>query len=190
VQGIFGRNQGFGRRSIFSYPWCQNLAIALNASKAFLAHHLFNESGEGLMEILQGEKFDKVMDKFQPLCSFNIRNLIASFKHSVSTRGPMDKILLLKSKSPYDYIQNSCFPRQMVGQKVIIFKMSFYWLICVFDLVRHMQLGGDLQNFWFMFDHVKCVHEWTTVACHVYDSVYYKIFTIAICNIQSESIEV
>jgi hypothetical protein len=36
------------------------------------------------MEILQGEKLDKVMDKFQPLCSPNIRNLIASFKHSAS----------------------------------------------------------------------------------------------------------
>jgi hypothetical protein len=41
--------------------------IALNESKAFLAHHLFNEDGEGLVEIIQGEKLDKVMDKFQPL---------------------------------------------------------------------------------------------------------------------------
>jgi hypothetical protein len=40
------------------------LAITLNESKAFLAHHLFNEDGEGLVEILQGEKLDKVMDKF------------------------------------------------------------------------------------------------------------------------------
>jgi hypothetical protein len=39
-------------------------AISLNASKAFLAHHLFNENGEGLVEILHGEKLDKVMDKF------------------------------------------------------------------------------------------------------------------------------
>ncbi len=39
-------------------------SISLNANKAFLAHHLFNKNGEGLVEILQGEKFDKVMDKF------------------------------------------------------------------------------------------------------------------------------
>jgi hypothetical protein len=39
-------------------------AIALNASKAFLAHHLFNENGEGHVEILQGKKLDKMMDKF------------------------------------------------------------------------------------------------------------------------------
>jgi hypothetical protein len=39
-------------------------AIALNANKTFLAHHLFNENGEGPLEILQGEKLDTVMDKF------------------------------------------------------------------------------------------------------------------------------
>jgi uncharacterized protein (DUF1810 family) len=39
-------------------------AISLIASKAFLAHHLFNENGEGFVEILQGEKLDKVMEKF------------------------------------------------------------------------------------------------------------------------------
>jgi hypothetical protein len=48
-------------------------AITLNFSKAFLAHHLFNENGEGHVEILQGEKLDKVMDKFQLLYSPNIR---------------------------------------------------------------------------------------------------------------------
>ncbi len=53
-------------------------------------------------EILLGEKLDKVMDKFQPFCSHNIQNFIASFKHNVGTRGPMDNILFLKSKSPYD----------------------------------------------------------------------------------------
>jgi hypothetical protein len=56
----------------------------------------------------------------------------------------MDNILFLKSKSPYDYIQDSCFPRQMVGQKVFLFKMSFYGPTNGFDLVRHMQPGGDL----------------------------------------------
>jgi len=55
------------------------------------------------MEIFQGEKLDKVMDKFQPLCSPNIQNLIASFKHSASTRGPLDNIFF-KLKSPYYYI--------------------------------------------------------------------------------------
>jgi hypothetical protein len=63
-------------------PDTKIFAIVLNVSKATLLHHLFNENGEGPMEILQGEKLDKVMDKFQPLCSPNIWNLITSFKHS------------------------------------------------------------------------------------------------------------
>jgi hypothetical protein len=94
---------------VYHTPNAKISTIALNASKAFLAHNLLNENGKGPMEILQGEKLDKVMDKFQPFCSPNVQNLIASFKHSVGTRGPMDNILLLKSKSPYDYIQDSCF---------------------------------------------------------------------------------
>ncbi len=44
----------------------------VNPNKAFLAHHFFNGDGEEPMEILQGEKLDKVMDKFQPLYSPNI----------------------------------------------------------------------------------------------------------------------
>jgi hypothetical protein len=56
----------------------------------------------------------------------------------------MDNILLLKLKNPYDYIQDSCFPKQMAGQKVFLFKMSLYGLVSGVDLVRNMQLGGDL----------------------------------------------
>jgi hypothetical protein len=70
----------------------------------------------------------------------------------------------------------------MLGQKVFMFKMSLYGPTSGVDLVRHMQLGGDLQNRWLMFDHVKHVQEWTTMACHVYNSVYCKVLTIVICN--------
>ncbi len=45
----------------------------------------------------------------------------------------------------------------MVGLIVFMLKMSFYGPTSGVDLVRHMQLGGDLQNCWLMFDHVKCV---------------------------------
>jgi hypothetical protein len=37
-----------------------------------------------------------------------------------------------------------------------------------------------------MFDHVKCVKKWTTMACHVYDSTYCRVMTIAVCDMQSE----
>ncbi len=101
----------------------------------------------------------------------------------------MDNILAFKSKSPYDYIQDSCFLRQMVGQKVFLFIMSLYGLANGVDLVRHMQPGGDLQNCWLMFDHVKCVKKWTTMACHVYDLMYCKVFTnnFVTCNLNQQS---
>ena len=58
------------------------------------------------------------------------------------------------------------------------------------DVIRRMQVGGDLQNAWMMFDHVKRVKDWTTMACHVNDPQYKKVMTIAICNMQSEDTEV
>ncbi len=67
--------------------------------------------------------------------------------------------------------------------------MSLYGPTSRVILVRHMQLGGDLQNCWLMFSLVKRVQEWTTMACHVYNLVYCKAFTIAVYDMQSESIE-
>jgi CRISPR/Cas system CMR-associated protein Cmr3 (group 5 of RAMP superfamily) len=58
------------------------------------------------------------------------------------------------------------------------------------DLVKRMQLGGDLENAWLMFDHVKRIKEWTTMACHVYNAAYYKVMTIAVCDMQLEDMKV
>lgn len=41
-----------------------------------------------------------------------------------------------------------------------------------------------------MFDHVKRVEGYTTMACHVYDLVYCKVMTITVCDIESKDIEV
>jgi hypothetical protein len=57
-----------------------------------------------------------------------------------------------------------------------------------YDLVQQMQLGGDLQTTWIMFDRVKCVHDWMTFACHVCDLFYYKVMMIALfvtCNLKT-----
>ena len=50
------------------------------------------------------------------------------------------------------------------------------------DLVRRMQPGGDLELAWIMFDHVKRVVGWTFLGAHVYDPVYCKVMTIAVCD--------
>jgi hypothetical protein len=51
-----------------------------------------------------------------------------------------------------------------------------------YDLIMHMQLGGNFQTAWIMFDHVKHVEGWMTFACHVYDSFYCKVMMITICD--------
>ena len=55
--------------------------------------------------------------------------------------------------------------------------------------VRRMHLMGGLDHFWLMFDHVKCVQQWTTMMCHMYDSTYCPVMTIACCDMQSEDIK-
>ncbi len=51
-------------------------------------------------------------------------------------------------------------PSQVVGQKVFIFKMLINGVGSGANLVMRMQLGGDLENAWIMFDHVKYVASW------------------------------
>lgn len=55
------------------------------------------------------------------------------------------------------------------------------------DLVKHIHVGGDMKKSWIMFDHVKQLKDWTMVACHVYDSKYYKALTIVCCDMQFEN---
>jgi hypothetical protein len=80
--------------------------------------------------------------------------------------------------------KNVTSPSQIIGQKVFILKMSINGIGSGVSLVMQMQLRGDLQNDWIMFDHVKCVAGWTTMACHVYDHTYCKMMTIMICDMQ------
>ena len=54
------------------------------------------------------------------------------------------------------------------------------------DIVKQMQTRGDLECAWMMFDYVKRVKDWTTMACHVYDSLDCEVMTIAVCVMQSE----
>ena len=73
--------------------------------------------------------------------------------------------------------------------KVFVFKMSEVGPGSDIDLVTRMQPGGDLQDSWLMFDHVKRVNNWTTMVCHIYDLQYYRVMTVAVCGMQSEDCE-
>jgi hypothetical protein len=58
------------------------------------------------------------------------------------------------------------------------------------DLMKSMQSEGNLENAWMMFDYIKRVKEWTTMACHVYVLDYKKVMTIGTCDMQSEDTEI
>jgi hypothetical protein len=52
---------------VFRMPNFTSFAITLIVNKTFL-YHLFNENGEGPIELLKGEKFNQTMSTFAPLC--------------------------------------------------------------------------------------------------------------------------
>ncbi len=162
-------------------PHANISSISPSVSKTFLASYLLVDSSDGTMELLKGEQLEHIHDKLCELSSPNVHNLVASLKHH-SRGGYIDNILELKSKSQYDYIQECCFPGQVHGQKVFIFKMSINVVGTKVNLITQIQPIGDLQNVWVMFDHVKCVVGWTTMVCHVYDLVYCKVLTIMVCD--------
>ena len=72
------------------------------------------------------------------------------------------------------------------SEKVFVFKTSEVGPGSRVDLVKRMQSGGDLENACIMFDHVRRLREWTTMACHVYDPTYCQFMTIAAYDMQSE----
>jgi hypothetical protein len=95
----------------------------------------------------------------------------------------MDSITKLRDCSKWAYVQENKFPGQGSDfEKVFVDKMSEVGPGSGVHLVNRMQLGDDLQDAWIMFDYIKCVKHWTTMACHVYDSIYCRVMTIAVCD--------
>jgi hypothetical protein len=117
-------------------PIITTLAIALSTNKTFFSCHLFNKDGEGLVDLLKGEKLDQTLLKYGLLCSPSVCFLIVSLKHHPSNSRFIDYILKLKALFGYNYIQDNCFLGQLVGHKVYLFKMSVNGSMFGFDLVR------------------------------------------------------
>ena len=97
----------------------------------------------------------------------------------------MDSIMTLKDHSGLKYVHGSRIPGQS-KDKVFVFKMSINLPGSVVDLVKSMQVGRIIVNSYVIFDHVKRLKDWTTIACHVYDNKYCKVLTIAYCEMQSK----
>jgi hypothetical protein len=174
-------------QEVSKIPTTKNSAIAMAASKEFLDKHLIH-TGPKSKKMLWGQELEDVLDKFEHLSSPNLRNTISLYR-SGGKRGAYDNIMAMKTYTTIEYVHANIFPGQG-RDKVYVFKMLEDGPGSGVDLVKRMQPGGDLKNAWLMFDHVKHVKEWTTMACHMYDAAYYKVMTIAVCDMQSEDMKV
>ena len=116
-----------------------------------------------------------------------MNNMIKDARMLCGQGGYIDNILKLKKASTYDYIHDSRFPGQGRASDIVyLFKMSTVGAGSGVNLVRRMQLSGDLQFAWIIFDHVKRVVGWTSLGAHVYDPVYYKVMTICVYDMMCE----
>jgi hypothetical protein len=168
-------------------PTTKNSNITMAASKEFLDKYLIH-SGPRPKKMLRGQELEDVLDKFEHLSTPNLQNTI-SLSRSGGKRGAYDSIMAMQRYTSIEYIHANVFSSQG-KDKVYVFKMLVDGPGSGVDLVKRMQPGGDLENAWLMFDHVKRVQEWTTMACHMYDVVYCKVMTIAVCDMQSEDTKV
>jgi hypothetical protein len=140
------------------------------ASKQFLADYLLKSPANVEGHHLVGSSLEVVMDKFSTLASPNCRNFVSGSKHFLrSGMGTMDSIMALKDHYAFKFVHGSRFPGQS-EDKVFVFKMSVDLPGSGVELVKRMQVGGDMETSWIMFDHVKRLKDWTTMVCHVYDS--------------------
>jgi len=66
--------------------------------------------------------------------------------------------------------------------------MSIYDLGSEVDLVKIMT-KVDLETSWVMFNHIKRVHNWTTMKVHIYDPFCHHLWTIALCEMKAKDLE-
>ena len=124
---------------VMKTPIAKNSAIVMPSSKKFLADYLLKSPSNGEGHHLAGSSLEVVMDKFSTLASPNYRNFVSGSKRFVhSGMGTMDSIMALKDHSGFKYVHDSRFPEQS-KDKIFVFKMSV-------DLVKHMQVGGYMEN--------------------------------------------
>jgi hypothetical protein len=166
-------------------PKATNSTIVMEANKELVGELLIDPEGAPVRKY-DLEELVPVLEKCKYMSSPSIKNDVIAFKY-IRRFGVMDGIAMLRGYSHWAYVQENKFPSQgSDSDKVFVFKMSKVGPGSRVHLVKRMQPGGDLEHTWIMFDHVKRVKHWTTMACHVYDSAYCQVITIAVCDMQSE----
>jgi hypothetical protein len=166
-------------------PKATNFAIVMEANKELVDELLIDPEGAPVIKF-DLEELVLVLEKCKYMSSPSIKNDITAFRY-IQRFGVMDGIAKLRGCSHWAYVQENKFPGQgSDSNKVFVFKMSEVGPRSGVDLVKRMQPGGDLEEAWIIFDHVKHVKQWTSMACHIYDSAYCRVMTISVCDMQSE----
>jgi hypothetical protein len=166
-------------------PKAANSAIIMGASKELVGELLIDPEGAPI------RKFDLdelvlILEKCKYMSYPSIKNDFTAFRY-IRRFGVMVGIAILRGYSHWAYVQENKFPGQgSDSNTVFVFKMSKMGPRSGVHLIKQMQSGEDLEDVWIIFDHVKRVKHWTTIACHVYDSAYCRVMTIAVCDMQSE----
>jgi hypothetical protein len=184
-QEIKERTHKLIEEQVYRTPKATTSAIVMEASKELVGGLLIDPEGAPVRKY-ELEELVPILEKCKYMSSPKIKNDVSAFRY-IRRFGVMDGIAALRGCSHWAYVQENKFPGQgSDSDKVFVFKMSEVGPGSGVYLVRRMQPGGDLENAWIMFDHVKRIKQWTTMACHVYDSAYCRVMTIAVCDMQSE----
>ena len=184
-QGIKERTHHLIEEEVERTPKATNSAIVIEASKELVSDLLIN-SEKATIQKFDLEELVSVLEKCKYMSFPNIKNNVTVFKF-IQRFGVMDGIATLRGYSHWAYIQENKFSGQGSDlDKVFVFKMSDVGPRSGVHLVKRMHARGDLEDAWIMFDHVKRVKHWTTMACHVYNSTYCRVMTIAVYDMQSE----
>ena len=184
-QGIKERARQLIEEQVERTPKATNSAIVMEASKELVSDLLFDSKGAAVRKF-DLEELVPVLEKCKYMSSPSIKNNVTAFKF-IRRFGVMDGMATLRGYSHWVYVQENKFLGQgSDSDKVFVFKMSEVGPGSGVHLVKRMQPGRDLEDTWIMFDHIKRVKHWTTMACHVYDSTYCQVMTIAVCDMQSE----
>jgi hypothetical protein len=166
-------------------PKATNSTIVMEASKELVDELLIDSKGAPVRKY-DLEELLPILEKCKYMNSPSIKNDVTVFRY-IRRFGVMDGIAMLRGCSHWAYVQENKFPGQgSDSDKVFIFKMSEVGPGSGIHLVNQMQPEGDLEYAWIMFIHVKRVKNWTTMTCHIYDSTYCRVMTIAVCDMQSE----
>jgi hypothetical protein len=131
---------------VLKTPTTKNSAIVMAASKQFLADYLLKSPANVEGHHLVGSSLEVIMDKFSTLASPNYRNFVSGSKRFLrSEMRTMDSIMTLKDHSAFKFVYGSRFPGQS-KDKMFVFKMFVDLLGSGVELVKMMQVGGDMEN--------------------------------------------